>query len=59
MGTECKHGSVAAELDALIGKVLAGNSGQTDPRSEWELALKERCVLASMCMQIICEFMLI
>lgn len=61
MGTQCKHGSVAAELDALIGKVLAGNSWQTDPRSEWELALKGQCVLASMCMymQVLCEFTLI
>lgn len=50
MGTKCEHGSVAAELDALIGKVLAGNSWQTGPRGEWELALRGHCVLASMCM---------
>lgn len=48
MGTHCKHGSVAAELDAPIGKVLAGNSWQTSPRSEWELALRGQCVLAFM-----------
>lgn len=46
MGTQCKHGSAPAELDALICKVLA-NSWQTGPRGEWELTLK--CVL-------ICKF---
>lgn len=50
MGTQCEHGSVTDELDALIGKVLAGNSWQTDPRGGWELALTGQCVLASMCM---------
>jgi len=50
MGTKCEHGSVAAELDALIGKVLAGNSWQTGPRGEWELAFRGHCVLASMYM---------